>query len=108
MKAKCYNVRNEEYKNYGDLEIEMCDEWYFDYGTFESWDTGKGYTDESVIIRLNKLGDFEPSNCDLVTKEEGRKKQSNRLRIPFDGREVLLSDIANKYGLAYRKAEIFI
>lgn len=33
MKAKCYNVRNEEYKNYGDLEIEMCDEWYFYYGT---------------------------------------------------------------------------
>lgn len=37
MKQRCYNQHSKDYKNYGLLNVRVCDEWLHDYLLFRKW-----------------------------------------------------------------------
>lgn len=65
MKARCFNPKNPEYKNYGARGIKICDEWLNKSGfeNFYKWSIENGYRDELSIDRINNDGNYEPLNC---------------------------------------------
>ena len=75
MKARCGNPNNISYKWYGAKGVTVCDEWNKSYTAFKNWMIENGY-DESLprgqqtIDRINPYGNYEPSNCRLISIQE--------------------------------------
>lgn len=69
IKGRCYNLKNTNYKYYGERGIKMCDSWKTNFISFYNWAISNGYRDNLTIDRINNNGNYEPSNCRWVTKE---------------------------------------
>jgi len=67
MKQRCFNEKNKEYRYYGGLGIDICDEW-LDFSKFEEWALANGYAERLIICRDDKDGNYEPTNCKWTTK----------------------------------------
>ncbi|GGD04882.1 hypothetical protein [Enterococcus wangshanyuanii] len=74
MKARCYNKKATSYKTYGAKGIEICDEW-LRFENFHNWAISNGYKDNYEIDRIDGYGNYEPDNCQWISKTENRRKQ---------------------------------
>ena len=74
MKQRCYNENVPEFHVYGGKGITICDEWSDDFQSFYEWSMTHGYADNLTIDRINNDGNYEPSNCQWITKSENSKK----------------------------------
>jgi len=74
MRARClFNHRsNAHYKDKG---ISICEEWS-SYIAFSEWALSHGYKDNLTIDRINIDGNYEPLNCEWVTRAENTKRQT--------------------------------
>lgn len=82
MRSRCYNPKNNRYKNYGGRGINICSEWDNEQGikNFYKWAINNGYQDNLSIDRIDNNGDYEPNNCRWVTnKEQANNRRTNRL-----------------------------
>lgn len=68
MKQRCYNKNNNNYENYGERGIIICDEWLKDNKSFFDWANNNGYSDNLTIDRIDVDGNYEPSNCRWVDR----------------------------------------
>ena len=80
MKNRCYNVNEPAYKYYGDRGIRVCPEWLQGYLGFKRWATTNGYADNLTIDRIDNDGDYEPFNCQWITRSENVKKRHQNRR----------------------------
>nr|DAU47960.1 MAG TPA: hypothetical protein [Caudoviricetes sp.] len=81
MKKRCYNERNNAYKNYGGRGISICPEWLNDFVSFYNWALSHGYADNLSIDRIDVDGNYEPSNCrwvDAKTQANNRRNTKNK------------------------------
>jgi len=78
MRQRCENNRSQSYAHYGGKGIRICDEW-LEYGSFRAWAMASGYSDNLTIDRVNSRGNYEPSNCEWVTRAEN----SRRMRTQY-------------------------
>lgn len=85
IKQRCYNPNNNHYKNYGGRGIKMCDEWRYDYDTFEYWAYQNGYNDSLTIDRICNDGDYTPENCRWVTKVIQDNNKRTNVVIEYNG-----------------------
>jgi hypothetical protein len=77
MKERCYNTKNEKYKDYGGRGISVCDNWK---NSFENFYTDMGERPRGLSIdRINNNGNYEPSNCRWATPTQQMK---NTRRAP--------------------------
>jgi len=74
MKHRCYNPKAKCYHRYGKKGICICDIWLNDFTAFYSWALTNGYTDKLTIDRIDKNKNYEPENCQWITKSENSKK----------------------------------
>jgi len=74
MKARCLNKNRPAYKNYGGRGIKVCEEWQSDYLAFKAWALANGYADNLTIDRIDNDGNYEPSNCQWLSKSENSIK----------------------------------
>lgn len=75
MKTRCYNEKSFGYSNYGGRGIIICDEWKNDFKVFYDWAIKNGYKDGLTIDRINNDGNYEPNNCQWITKSENVAKR---------------------------------
>ena len=78
MKQRCSNIKNKDYLNYGGRGITVCPEWtdkLNGFINFRDWSLSNGYADNLQIDRKNNDGNYEPNNCQWLTKIKNRLKQ---------------------------------
>ncbi len=111
MVQRCYDLKCKSYKNYGERGIIICPEWTDKKGGFLNfyiWALNNGYTEELEINRINNNGNYEPNNCNFVTKKENTRvrrnvkltlKKANEIRNLFnDGIKIM--NIAKMYNIS--------
>lgn len=82
IKASCYNKNhNAKYKYYGARGITMHDEWKNDTSKFIEWAHNNGYKEGLCLIRKDRNGNFEPSNCKFGTRKEAQQHKITTLMI---------------------------
>lgn len=77
MKQRCYNPKTINYKNYGGKGITICEEWLDEktgFINFYNWAIKNGYNENLTIDRIDVNGDYEPNNCQWITKSENSGK----------------------------------
>lgn len=73
MKTRCKNKNIDKYYRYGGRGITVCEEWQ-EFPAFYEWAIANGYRDGLTIDRINVDGNYEPSNCQWLTRSENSKK----------------------------------
>jgi len=74
MKQRCYLPTFDSYKTYGARGIKVCDEWH-EFIPFKDWALSHGYSDDLCIDRIDNDGNYEPDNCQFLTRSENSRKQ---------------------------------
>jgi len=76
IKKRCLNANVYEYKNYGGRGIKVCPEWKDSYSAFKFWALLSGYQDNLTIDRIDNDGNYDPNNCQWITRAENTRKGS--------------------------------
>jgi len=106
MKARCINIKNPAYKNYGGGGITICQEWVDSFEVFLR-DMGLRPSAKHSIERIdNNLG-YNKTNCRWATKTEQNRNKRGVIIIEYKGVSKCLSEWASihnisKYGLNHR------
>jgi len=74
MIYRCENPKATGFKNWGGKGVSVCDKWRSSFEDFRDWSIANGYSDNLEIDRINPNGNYEPSNCQWITKSENIKK----------------------------------
>lgn len=74
MKRRCYDKNFKAYKNYGYKGVLVCNEWLKSFENFYKWAMDNGYNDDLTIDRIDVNGNYEPNNCQWITRSENTKK----------------------------------
>lgn len=98
--ARCNTKTNPAYKNYGGRGIAVCDEWLEDFQSFYDWAMANGYEDTLTIERKNVNGNYEPSNCCWIPREEQAGNTRANRKITYNGETYNLSEWARKVGIS--------
>lgn len=78
MKQRCNNVNSIGYKNYGGRGIKVCSDWNDSFLNFYEWAINNGFKKELEIDRINNDGNYEPLNCQFITKKENMSSAKKR------------------------------
>lgn len=98
MKARCYNERNHNFKNYGARGIEVCDYWRT---SFEHFLSDMGLKPEGLTLeRIDNDGGYQPDNCRWATRAEQRLNQRTCKYIEFNGERKTQREFAKQYGMS--------
>lgn len=82
MRYRCLSPTAPAYNWYGGRGITVCEEWT-DYNIFKDWALASGYRDDLCIDRIDNDGNYEPGNCQWITKaENSRKRWEDRRNLP--------------------------
>ncbi len=74
MRARCNNPSvGPGWKYYGGKGIRVCAEWNV-FVVFRGWAESSGYRDYLTIERKDTAGNYEPSNCEWITKAENSRR----------------------------------
>ncbi len=92
VRSRCYNPKDVGYHNYGGRGIKMCEQWKDNVKIFYDWAIENGWQQGLDINRINNDGDYEPTNCNCVTRKvNSRNRRVNRY-ITFNGETKCLSE----------------
>lgn len=73
LKSRCSNMNDPHYANYGGRGITVCERWANSFAAFYA-DMGPRPADFQ-IDRIDNNGNYEPSNCKWVMREENLRNQ---------------------------------
>lgn len=74
IKKRCYNENHKCYRWYGAKGVKLCREWFDSVQEFVSWGLKNGWEDGLSIDRIDSNGDYEPNNCQFLTKSDNTLK----------------------------------
>lgn len=100
MLNRCDHTNNKNYDLYGGRGIKVCDEWH-KWEVFRDWALDNGYNDGLTIDRIDRNGNYEPSNCRWVTMDVQANNKSNNKYITYQGRTQSLADWCRELDIDY-------
>ena len=71
MRIRCTSLGNKSYLNYGGRGIAVCDRWLESFENFYN-DVIGGYKKGLQLDRIDNDGNYEPSNCRWVTRNQNQ------------------------------------
>lgn len=77
MKARCYYLNHVSYKNYGGRGITVYENWINDFAVFRDFALSHGYDDNLTIDRIDNDGNYDPHNCQFITRSENSKRKAS-------------------------------
>jgi hypothetical protein len=105
-KARCNNLNDKKYQDYGNRGIKFCEEWN-DFEKFIT-DMGRRPSPKHSIGRINNDGDYCKENCRWETATEQARNKRNTIIIEIEGIKKPLAfwcELFNKdYKKVYRKS----
>lgn len=102
--CKCYGSMKDRCKrihNWADKGILVCDEWLSSPESFFKWALENGYNDSLTLDRIDPLGNYEPSNCRWITKQQQQNNRTNNRYITINGATKTMADWARFAGIPY-------
>lgn len=108
MKRRCYDNKNESYKDYGGRGIKICDEWLNDYNVFEKWAFDNGWNENNLyengrniltIDRIDNNGNYEPSNCRIITNAQQQYNKRTNIHIKYKDKDYTVDELSKKLKL---------
>ena len=104
VKARCNNPNHSQYKDYGGRGITIYEEWNKNFISFRDFMLSIGYdetlpTGEQTIERIDVNGNYEPSNCKLITKREQNFNKRCNHKVTYKGVTKTLVEFADEYNL---------
>ena len=81
---RCYSVQPTEkyaYDCYRAKGIKVCDEWLNNVMSFYNWSMENGWKKGLSIDRINPDGNYEPNNCQWISRSENSIKASYQNKI---------------------------
>lgn len=98
MIRRCYNVKSDQYKNYGGRGIKVCDRWRNSFNNFIN-DMGLAPSKEHTLDRKKVNGDYKPSNCKWSTQKEQARNKRNNIIIMYNDNARCLSEWSEVLGI---------
>jgi len=77
IKRRCYDENNKNYRWYGAKGVKMCADWLNSPKEFVDWGKNNGWVEGITIDRLDSSGDYEPENCQFISRSENTLKMIN-------------------------------
>lgn len=100
MKSRCFNPKDNGYKNYGGRGIVVCDEWANDFMAFLNH-IGERPTKKHSIDRIDNNKSYEPGNVRWATKREQSRNQRSNRNFTHKGKIQCLSAWCEEYFIPY-------
>jgi len=76
MRSRCNTKTSIPYPRYGGRGIKICKEWD-SFLTFRAWAISNGYRRGLTIDRVNVDQNYDPGNCEWVTRSVNTWRQGN-------------------------------
>lgn len=81
MKRRCNDSWHHAYKYYGGKGVSIYPGWQDDFVAFRRWALNNGYSESLVVDRIDSNGNYEPNNCQWITKSENSIKSYSERRL---------------------------
>lgn len=101
IKTRCFNSKDEHFKDYGGRGITICDEWKNSFESFYEWSMANGYEDNLTIDRIDVNGNYCPENCRWATMKEQNDNKRNTVLLTFEGETRTLGEWSEITGIKY-------
>jgi hypothetical protein len=95
MIARCEHEYSSCYKDYGGRGISVCAGWH-DYSTFRAWALSNGYVDNLEIDRIDNDGNYEPGNCQWVTRSKNISHTRASITLMVNGETACMAEWARR------------
>lgn len=80
MNKRCYNNKTKSWKHYEGKGIIICKEWLDNKDIFYEWAMENGWQKGLTIDRIDSNKNYEPSNCQWLTKAQNNSKVMRKRR----------------------------
>jgi len=97
LKRRCYCPNRPNYKDYGGRGITICDEWLDDFATFYEWSISHGYADNLTIDRVDNNRNYEPDNCQWISRSENIAKRNKDIALKTNNSYLAISPDGNEF-----------
>ena len=101
MKTRCTNENYDKWDRYGGRGITVCEEWISSFKNFEQWAIENGYTDELTLDRIDNDGNYTPTNCRWITREEQANNRTTSMLLDIYGVQKTCAEWAKEAGIPY-------
>lgn len=108
MMQRCYNPKNESYKNYGARGIEVCDEWREKpdgINNFFNWAKANGFDENNkglTLERINTNGNYEPSNCEWADNVAQANNKRTNINLNVAGHRLTVKQFSREFHCNYQ------
>lgn len=98
MIQRCTNPNNEQYVNYGERGIKVCERWL----KFENFleDMGKR-PPGCTIDRIDNDQGYSQKNCQWATSEQQQRNRRDNLYLTYNKKTQLLTEWAEEYKISH-------
>jgi hypothetical protein len=90
---RCYEIpiRHKSYPYYRGKGIQVYPLWIKDFKSFHDWCVNNGWKKGLTIDRINPDGNYEPDNCQFITRAQNTEKMAANRKMygQFNGNSAL-------------------